>query len=147
MGALSEVIKDRAKRKAIVDDGERLLDQEVADKSGVSGLAVKAGFKVIKGIRPGMIPMALDGLLDDFSARVDPFYEAFKASGEKDIRAYFTRRGAEIANALLAITDGRAERTDHKALRTAYYQLRPQAEKHVIAAMPRVADMIRRHCG
>ena len=145
MGALSEVIKDRNKRKQVIEDGERLIEQEVADKSGMTGFAVKAGFKVIKGIRPGIIPMALDGLMDEFCARVDPFYEAFQASGEKDLRSYFVRRGSEIANALLAITDGRAERTDHRTLKGAYFQLRPQAEKHVVTAMPRVADLVRKH--
>lgn len=147
MGALSDVIKDPVRRRRVVDDGEQIIDLEVSEKSGLSGMAVKAGFKLLKGVRPNFVPIALDGLLDDFCAKVDPFWDAFKASGEKDARAYFARRGPEIAEALLAITDKRAEKHDNKTVRGAYYKLRPEASKHVVAAMPRVGDLVRRHVG
>ncbi len=145
MGALSDAAKDPVRRRRIIEDGERLIEQEVADKGGFTGLAVKAGYKVVRGIRPGMIAMALDNLLDDFCAQVDPFHERFQASGEKDVRAFFVRNGNAIAQALLSITDGRARRADHRVMKAAYEKLRPEAVRHVTAAMPRLADLVRRH--
>ena len=41
---------------------------------------------------------------------------------------------------LLAVTDARAQKTTHKTLLSAYNKLRPQAEKHVTSAVPRVAQ-------
>jgi len=147
VGALSDAVKDPARRRRVIEDAERVIEAEVADKTGFTGLAVKAGYKVVKGIRPGMIPMSLDNLIDDFCAQVDPFWEKFLASGEKDARGFFVRNGAAVAQALLSITDGRARRTDHRVLRSAYERLRPEGVRHVIAAMPRVADLVRRHAG
>ena len=142
LGALSDAIQDAGRRRQIVDDAVRVIDAEVGDKRGMSGLAVKAGFKVVKGFKPGIIPQAVNGLLDDFAACVDPFYER---CGEGDLRANFVRHGAEIADALLGITDQRAARSRHRTLKKAYGKLRPQGKKHTIAAMPRVADLVKRH--
>ncbi len=145
MGALTQVIKDPARRRMIVDDGVSLLEKEVASKKGVSGMAVKAGFKIVKSVKPGIIPQAFNNLLDDFCARIDPFYDDFKASGSTDLRVFFSDRSDRIAAELLAITDARAEHNHHRTLRKAYFKLRPQAEKHVTAAIPGVADLVARH--
>jgi hypothetical protein len=145
VGVLSELIKDPARRRAIIDDGVRVIDAEVARKSGLSGMAIKAGFAVVKGVKPGIIGEALNMFLDDFSARVDPHYDAWKASGQGDLRSHFMRHSSEIADSLLAIVDGRAERSRHATLRKAYYKLRPEGKKHTVEALPAVADMILRH--
>ncbi len=145
MGALSDAIKDPARRRAIVDDGVRTIDAEVASKRGISGLAVKAGFKVVKKVKPGIVGEALNSFLDDFAAAVDPHYDSFKSSGESDVRAFFTRNASEISDALLGIVDRRAERAKHRTLKKAYYKLRPQGKKHTMEAMPRVASMVERN--
>lgn len=145
MGALADAATDPVRRRRIIEDAERLIDQEVSEKSGLSGLAVRAAYKVVKGIRPGMIRMSLENLLDDFCAQIDPFWDRFRDSGEADARAFFVKNGHAVAEALLSITDGRARRADHRVLKGAYERLRPEAVRHVTAAMPRVADLVRRH--
>ena len=67
MGSLIDTIKDPAKRAAVLDDCVRLIDAEVAGKRGLTGVAVKAAFKSVKGLRPGMVRQSMDALLDDFS--------------------------------------------------------------------------------
>ena len=47
-----------------------------------------------------------------------------------------------MAEALLSITDDRAERTSHATLRRAYQRLRGAARGHVEAAAPGIADLI-----
>ena len=105
MGALSDLIQDPVKRKAVVNDSVRAIDAEVAGKRGLSGAVVKAGFKMVKGVSPGFIPMALDHLLDDFARQVDPFYTDWKDGENGSLDSYFQRRAPEIADALLTITD------------------------------------------
>lgn len=144
MGSLLEVVKDKARRRAVIDDCALLIDAEVADKSGLTGMAVKAAHKTVKGLRPGMIGMAMDGLLDDFSARVDPFWAECQAKAEVP-RAFFTRRRSEVANALLGVTDDRAKKSSHKVLVKAYSALRPKALEHIGSAMPRFADLLVKH--
>ena len=58
---LSDVLKDDAKKNAIVNDCCTLLDEEVASKGGLSGLAVKAGYSAVKGIKPGFVKHTVEG--------------------------------------------------------------------------------------
>lgn len=143
MGSLTESLKDNNKRRQIVDAGVKVIEQEVADKSGLSGLAIKGAFKVVSSIKPGFVPMALNHLIDEFAVKLDPFWAECQTKGE-DPRAFFTRRGGEIANALLSITDARASRGEGPA-RKAYEKLRPEGVKHVTAAMPRLADLCKQY--
>ncbi len=144
MGALSEVIKDPARRRAIIDDGVRVVEAEVASKRGMSGMAVKAGFRVVKGVKPGIIGEALNSFLDQFADRVDPYYDLCQEQGGS-LRAYFVANSDAIADDLLGIVDARAERAKHRTLKKAYFKLRPQGKKHTVEAMPAVAGLVERH--
>ena len=145
MGVLAEALKDDGRRKAIVDDGIKVIDAEVASKRGFSGLAVKAAFKAVKAIRPGVIGMALDHLLPDFAPEIDPFYDEWKASGLGTLEQFFTTNDVRIANALLSVTDRRSKNAQNKAMKKAYDKLRPQGIEHTRVAMPRLAGLIGRH--
>ncbi len=144
MASLIELAKDPEKRRAIVDDASRLLDAEVGDKRGFSGKAVKLAFRAVKGVSPGMIPMSIDALLDDFCAQVQPFWENAQRS-DSDTRAYFQEHSSAIAEALLQITDARAQRSTQRVLKSAYSKLRGQAVKHITESIPRLADMVEKH--
>jgi len=144
MASLIDIAKDPAKRRAIVEDAARMLDSEVGDKRGFSGKAVKLAFRAVKGVSPGMIPMSIDALLDDFCVAMQPIWEECQAS-DQAARGYFQSRSSDVANALLSITDQRAERSTQRVLKGAYSKLRGQAVKHITESMPRLADLIERH--
>lgn len=146
MPDLKSILTDPTRRKQVVRDAELLLDAEVDSKGGLSGLAIKGAFKVVKSFRPGIIPDVVDGLLDDFADRLDPFYQAHATQGAgRTLVDYLGGRKGEVADALLAITDGRARNTRHTALKSAYEKLRPEGKKHVEAAVPGVARLIEKH--
>lgn len=145
MPSLADVISDPNKRRAVVDDGVTVIEAEVASKSGLSGMAIKAGFGVVQKVRPGFVGSALNHLMDDFAKQVDPFWAQAKAAGG-DPASNFARRGPEVADALLSITDQRA-RGASGPVRKTYDQLRPQAKKHVEEAMPRLSQLLKRHAG
>ena len=144
MGALTEAIKDPARRRAIIDDGVRVVDQEVSRKSGMSGFAVKAGFRVVKGVKPSIVGEALNMFLDDFAIKVDPYYDRCQQAGG-NLRAFFVSNSEAIADDLLGIVDARAQRAKHRTLKKAYFKLRPQGKKHTKEAMPAVAGLVERH--
>ncbi|MCB9758613.1 MAG: hypothetical protein H6739_02110 [Alphaproteobacteria bacterium] len=147
MGALSDLLKDPAKRRAIVTDGVGVIEAEVGDKRGMTGVAVKAAYGAVKKVKPGFVPSALDHLMPAFADQIDPFYDDYKAKGGGDLRAYFVKNGDAIANALLSITDGRAQKADNRVVRKAYEKLRPQGVQHTVAAMPRLAGLVSKHVG
>ena len=144
MAALKEILTAPEKRKEVIADCAKLIDEEVASKSGFSGLAVKAAFAMVKGLKPGMIPHAIDDLLDEFADKIDPFYQAAREA-KQPVDAYIAAHAAEIAEALLSITDGRAARTKHGTIKKAYEKLRPTGKKHTMEAMPRVGRLILKH--
>lgn len=146
MGSLLEVVQDPQKRPAVVADCVALIEAEVADTSGLGGMAAKVAFAAVKGVNPGMVPQAVNRLLDDFARQVDPFWQECRRSGEAP-RAYFGARRSEVANALLAVSDARARRSRNTVLVKAYESLRTRAVEHIGRAMPRFADLLERHAG
>ena len=88
-------------RPAVVADACALIDQEVARTSGISGMAIRSAYRVLTGIRPGMVPSAVDGLLDPFADQLDPFYQQHVATGEP-LTDILTAQRTSMAEALLS---------------------------------------------
>ena len=134
-------------RDIVIRDSKKLIDAEVSRKSGVTGLALKGGYKVVKRLRGGrMIEEAIDYLLDDFTDALDPMYQEYlEAEDEGSFEVYLSDRTGEAADALLAITDGKAKRAENKVLLKTYKKLRGQAKKHVEEALPGVGRLIDEH--
>jgi hypothetical protein len=140
MSTLNEILAAPGLRPQVVADCEKLIDEEVSSK-GLTGLPIKAGYAVVKAVKPGFVPEVVDHMLDDFCRRLDPIYQAALAKGEP-VTAYFNARTSEVAEALLAITDERAQRAKNATLKSAYEKLRPMAKKHVEAAVPRLGRLV-----
>ena len=66
------------------------------------------------------------------------------ASAETLERFLVARSGA-VAEALLSVTDGKAQRAENAIVRKAYDKLRPSGKKHVEEAIPRVGRVLERH--
>lgn len=135
---------DPERRKAIIVDACRLLDAEVADKSGLTGIAIKGAYSVVKGVKPGFIEEAVEGLMDEFMGALDPLYQEAVARGVKP-SAHLQSEKSRVAEALLAITDKRAERTKYTAVKSLYGRLRGTAKGHVESAAPRLGKLIEQH--
>lgn len=142
--SLSEQLAPPQKRNALIDDALEVLDAEVKDKSGISGMAVKTAFKVVKGVQPGFLRKVVDHLLDDFLEKTDPIYQSAIAEGLPP-GGHVVKKKDVLASALLSVTDKRAERAQTELIRKTYQKLRPTAEKHVQAAAPRLAKLLDRH--
>jgi len=141
---LKEQVDSKEKRDAIIEDALGVLEQEVNDKSGISGLAIKGAFKMVKGVQPGFLRRVVEHLLDDFLIALDPIYqEAF--SQKKAPGKHLEANAGRVADALLAITDARAEKAQRAVIKKTYGKLRPTAKKHVEAAAPRLGAMLDRH--
>lgn len=141
---LREQLGSNDKRRQVIDDACAVLDQEVADKTGLMGIAIKGAFKVVKGIRPGFVPEVVDALLDEFLDALDPFYQAALA-GQRPAGSVVREKPAEVADALLAVTDRKSVKAKSQVVKSAYEKLRPSAKKQVEAACPRLAGLLERH--
>lgn len=138
---------DTVDRKIVIKDTVKLIDAEVASKSGLSGVALKGGYSVVKKLKDGrMIDIAVDKLLDEFADSLSPVYENFLSDhGSKKFETYINSHSKTAADALLGITDAKAARAENKIIKSTYQKLRGQAEKHVIDALPGVGRLIDTH--
>ena len=144
MATLKERLGGGEKRQQLIDDACRVLDEEVADKSGLSGMAVKAAFSVIKGVKPGFIRQAVDHLTDEFLDVIEPFHQEALAKGQKP-GDYIRNESGRVAEALLAVTDTKAKRAENQIVQKTYDKLRPSAKKHVEAAAPRLGQLVNKY--
>jgi hypothetical protein len=116
----------------------------VHDKGGLTGLAIKAGYKTVQGIKPGFVRQVVVDLLPEFAKALEPIYEDAKAAN-KGIRDHFVAHSAQVADALLTITDDKAKRSKSGMVKGTYEKLRGSAKKNVEAAVPRLGAMIEKH--
>lgn len=142
---LKDLLLDPERRPAVVEDLAQFVDAEVASKSGASGMALKGGYGVLKKISSRFVPETIDNMLEEFVTPMEPFYGDFKSSGEASLPDYLTGRSSEVTEALLGVTDARAENSRRESVKKVYSKLRPQAEKHVEAALPGLGEVIQRH--
>jgi hypothetical protein len=140
MSTLNEILAQPGTRSQVIADCEKLIEEEVSSK-GLMGIPIKAAYSIVKAVKPGFVPEVIDHLLEDFSAKLDPLYQQAKARNEP-VTAHFGSRTGEVAEALLSITDARAQRAKNQTIKSAYEKLRPSGKKHVEAAVPRIAKLI-----
>jgi hypothetical protein len=144
MSNLTEALTSESKKAAVIEDCIHLIDDEVRDKGGLTGLAIKAGYKTVQGIKPGFVRQVVVDLLPEFAKALEPIYGEAKTAGQ-GVRDYFGSHTSQVADALLTITDDKAKRSKSGLVKGTYEKLRGSAKKNVEAAVPRLAVMIEKH--
>jgi hypothetical protein len=144
MPTLTETLTAESRKNAVVDDCVALIDAEVGDKGGLTGLAIKAGYKTVQGFKPGFVRQVVVDLLPEFAHALEPMYEEAKRSG-RSVREHFDSNAPRVADALLSITDDKAKRSKSAMVKGTYEKLRGSAKRNVEAAVPRLGAMIEKH--
>jgi hypothetical protein len=144
MGSLLETLTDATKKTSVVKDCCDLIDAEVKDKGGISGLAIKAGYSAVKGIKPGFVEKAVEDLLPEFAGALETVFADAKASS-RGVSNFFVENSSRVADALLSITDAKAANAKSGVAKSAYDKLRSSAKKNVEQAVPRLGALIQKH--
>lgn len=144
MATLRQLLGESDKRGRLIDDALGVLDAEVDDKSGLSGIAVKTAYKIVKGISPSFLRQVVDHLLNDFLDALDPLYQEALSKGVP-AAGHLRSNPSRVADALLSITDARARNAKQPIVKGTYEKLRGQAKKHVEAAVPRLGGLLERY--
>ena len=142
--SLKEALDDPAKKPAIIADCLTLIDDEVKDKSGFGGLALKAGYKTVSGFKPGFVKNVVEGLLPDFAEALEPLSDEAKAAGTP-LGSYIQGHKGRAADAMLSVTDAKADRSTNRIVKSTYKKLRGSAKKNVESALPRLGKLIDQH--
>lgn len=137
--SLSHKIQDKELRETVVADCTQLIDEQVAAKSGLSGIALKTTYKIVKGVGPGYISGALGRLLPDAFAALDPIWEEGVEAG--DPVEYLSQNSDRTADMILSVTDARVK-GNTGIVGTSYQKLRKSVKSDVEAAVPSLAKII-----
>jgi hypothetical protein len=140
---LSDKISDQNIQANLVADCTRLMDEQVAAKSGISGLALKAAYGVVKGVEPSYISGAIQRLLPDALAALDPMWNEGVQSG--DPVQHLIQNRSRTADMLLSITDSKIENSKNGAVRASYNKLRKSVKSDVEEAVPGLAKILGTH--
>ena len=89
----------------------------------------------------------VESLLPDMIGQLEPFWADFNASGAAGFGDYLVKRGDEVSEALLSVTDARAATSDRPTILKAYRTVRGGAAKHVAAALPTVGALVQKYAG
>ena len=144
---LQEILLAPDTRPQVTADCLTLIKQEVSAKSGISGATVKLAYKTVNAFASGYLQSMVDKLLPDMIAKLEPYWADFSASGASGFGDYLVKRGDEVSDALLSVTDQRAAASDRPTIIKAYRSVRGGAAKHVAAALPAVGALVQKYAG
>ena len=130
---------------SVVADSLTLIEQEVAGKSGISGAAVKLAYKTAKTFAKGYLQSTVESLLPDLVTQLEPYWADFTASGASGFGDYLVKRGDEVSEALLSVSDARASISQRPVIIKAYGTVRGSAGKHIVAALPAVGALVEKY--
>ena len=144
-GTLQDILLTPDAWPHVVADCLELIKQEVSGKSGVSGTAVKLAYKTANTFASGYLQATVENLLPDMVAELEPYWADFNASGASGFGDYLVKRGEEVSEALLSVTDTRAKSSERPVILKAYRAVRGGAVKNVVAALPNVGLLVQKY--
>jgi hypothetical protein len=144
---LREILLAPDTQPLVIVDCYALIEQEVAGMSGISGTAVKLAYKTVITFAPGHVRFMVESLLPHMVDKLQPFWADFNTSGGSEFGDYLAKRGEEVSEALLSVTDARAAASDRPTIIKAYKAVRGGAIKHVEAALPEVGNLVVKYAG
>jgi hypothetical protein len=142
---LQEILLAPETRPDVIADCQKLIEQEVAGKSGASGTAVKLAYRTANTFAPGYLRARVEDVVPDMVAQLEPFWADFCGSGASGFGDYLVKRGDEVSQALLSVTDARAEQSERPTILKAYRAVRGGAARHVTAALPNLGSLVEKY--
>lgn len=141
MASLVEMLAKEPVRPRVIDDCVALIDAQVKQK----GFVIKSAYATIKAIKKRFVPETIDGMLDEWLAKLQPHYDRWSAGNTSSFTNYLVARSDEVSEDLLSVTDGRAARTAHTTAKKMYDRMRDGAKKNVIDAIPALGKLLEKH--
>ena len=144
---LQEILLAPDTRPHVIDDCQKLIQQEVSAKSGISGTAVKAAYKTANTFAPGYLRSKVEQLVPELVVQLEPFWADFGASGSSGFGDYLVKRSEEVSEALLSVADAHGAQSNRPTIVKAYKAVRGSAAKHITAALPSVGSLVQNYAG
>jgi hypothetical protein len=141
---LQELLLTPENGPRLIADTQALVDNEIASK-GITAAPLKAAYKAVTAFAPGYYQEAISAMLPGMVYQLEPYWADFATSGGADFGDYLAKRGDEVSESLLAVTDDMAANSGRGAVVKAYQMVRGGAGKNITAALPALGAMVQKY--
>jgi hypothetical protein len=143
--SLPDILLVEGAQQQLAKDCQALVDQELSAKSGLSATALKVAYKAVTTFAPGYYQSIVEKMVPDLLEKLQPFWADFHAEGGGQFGDYLAKRGEEVSEAVLTVTDGMTSGSERPAVVKAYKAVRGGAGKHIEAALPGVGALVEKY--
>lgn len=133
-----------ANRANVVADIARLVDNVVANQSGLTGMALKSAVAAGKKADADAIPKGVNRFLPQIVSELEPLFQDYLSVGAGSFGAFLGTRESDVVEKILAAADG-ATGEMPSAVQKVYSTLRGKAGKIISPALPELGDIIERY--
>lgn len=144
MATLQQLLLTPENGPRLVDDTKALVDSEISSK-GITATPLKAAYKAVTAFAPGYLQDAISAMLPGMVHQLEPYWADFQGSGSSDFGDYLVKRGDEVSQALLVVTDDMASNSGKAAVVKAYQMVRGSAGKNIESALPALGAMVQKY--
>jgi hypothetical protein len=135
---------ENAPHPSVVADTQALVDNEIASK-GITAAPLKGAYKAVKSFAPGYYQQAVTSMLPGMIYQLEPYWADFTTSGGADFGDYLAKRGNEVSESLLAVTDDMAKNSGRTSVVKTYKMVRGSGSKNIEAALPALGAMVQKY--
>jgi len=144
LATLQELLLTPENGPRLIADTQALVDNEIASK-GITAAPIKAAYKAVTAFAPGYLTEAITSMLPGMVHQLEPYWADFSTSGGADFGDYLAKRGDEVAQSLLVVTDDMAGNSGKGAVVKAYQMVRGSAAKNIESALPALGAMVQKY--
>jgi hypothetical protein len=146
LATLQELLLTPENAPHLIADTQALVDNEIASK-GITAAPIKGAYKAVKTFAPGYYEQAISAMLPGMVQQLDPYWAEFTTSGGADFGDFLAKRGDEVSESLLAVTDFMAQHSGRAAVVKTYQMVRGGAGKNIETALPALGALVQKYAG
>ena len=144
MATLQGQLLTPANAPSLIADTKALVDDQISSK-GITAAPLKAAYKAVTAFAPGYYQEAVSAMLPGMVYQLEPYWADFKTSGGADFGDYLAKRGDEVSESLLAVTDDMAAKSGRGTIVKAYQMVRGSASKNIETALPALGALVQKY--
>jgi hypothetical protein len=144
MQTLSDILLTPQKKEALFSECGQLLESQIANLSGLKGMALKTTVNMLKSAKPGVLDRAVSILIPEFLKILEPLHQKFTQSGDGDFSLFLQKHARETSSALLSVADARITNASSSA-QSVYAKFRGTAEAQILEALPHLSKILNKH--
>jgi hypothetical protein len=135
---------ENAPHPNVVADVQALVDNEIASK-GITAAPLKGAYKVVTAFAPGYYQQVISAMLPGMVYQLEPYWADFQTSGGADFGDYLAKRGEEVSQSLMAVTDDMAANSGRATVVKTYQMVRGSGVKNIEPALPALGALVQKY--